>query len=315
MVNLLKASVYVGTYGKYNAGSIEGKWLPLKNYASKQEFENACKELHKDEAEPEFMFQDYENIPDMYIEESYISDEVFDVINQIKKLSKAKQEQFYEWCDNEGREQDLQSLADFVKANPTKRVSEAKQRIEEYRQKLIDAGESEYWANLSCGNLYDVVKLSENEYVKIIKTQMETSFWIGYSDCGQGQSYAEANEQAIRASKNKDYFFNSNIYKFEKDNDVCALQVYIQNLGIRHKLYTVKPLDEQQSPNCWIKLTEEGREDLQRDRYFYKELTLDQARQILAVIETYEEKFKKRLENYYKRYSNKISVDTYWIDR
>ena len=27
MENLMNASVYVGTYGKYNSGSIAGKWI------------------------------------------------------------------------------------------------------------------------------------------------------------------------------------------------------------------------------------------------------------------------------------------------
>ena len=30
--------VYVGTYAKYNGGSLEGKWLDLEDYADKDEF-------------------------------------------------------------------------------------------------------------------------------------------------------------------------------------------------------------------------------------------------------------------------------------
>lgn len=53
--------VYCGTYGKYAAGSIDGKWLDLSNYADMDEFLEACAELHKDEHDPEFMFQDISN--------------------------------------------------------------------------------------------------------------------------------------------------------------------------------------------------------------------------------------------------------------
>lgn len=72
-------AVYVGTYHKYNCGSIAGKWLKLADYASKDEFIKACRELHKDEADPELMFQDYENIPSWMIGESFIDAEIWNL--------------------------------------------------------------------------------------------------------------------------------------------------------------------------------------------------------------------------------------------
>ena len=73
-------SIYVGTYHKYNCGSIAGKWLDLSDYDSKDEFYEACKELHSDESDPEFMFQDYENIPESWVNESWISEKVWDFL-------------------------------------------------------------------------------------------------------------------------------------------------------------------------------------------------------------------------------------------
>ena len=72
-----ESRVYVGTYGKYNNGSIKGAWLDLADYASKEEFYAACAELHKDEHDPEFMFQDHEGIPEGMISESSIEDELW----------------------------------------------------------------------------------------------------------------------------------------------------------------------------------------------------------------------------------------------
>lgn len=63
-------SIYVGTYAKYNNGSIEGKWLTLSNYADRDVFLNACRELHADEADPELMFQDFEGFPRAWYSES-----------------------------------------------------------------------------------------------------------------------------------------------------------------------------------------------------------------------------------------------------
>jgi len=70
--------IYVGTYAKYNDGDIGGKWLDLEDYASKDDFLKAAQELHKDEADPELMFQDYEGFPEKYYSESSVSDELWD---------------------------------------------------------------------------------------------------------------------------------------------------------------------------------------------------------------------------------------------
>ena len=60
---LSNSRVYCGTYGKYNRGSIAGAWLTLSDYSDFDDFLTACQELHKDERDPEYMFQDFENIP------------------------------------------------------------------------------------------------------------------------------------------------------------------------------------------------------------------------------------------------------------
>ena len=55
--------LYVGTYKKYNEGSIKGAWLDLDKFKNADEFYRACKRLHRDERDPEFMFQDVETDP------------------------------------------------------------------------------------------------------------------------------------------------------------------------------------------------------------------------------------------------------------
>lgn len=58
------ARVYVGTYKKYNEGSINGGWLDLADYPKYGDFLAACRKLHKNERDPEFMIQDCEGFPD-----------------------------------------------------------------------------------------------------------------------------------------------------------------------------------------------------------------------------------------------------------
>lgn len=114
-IDIEEAAVYVGTYGKYNDGSLFGKWLKLSDYSDVQEFYEACHELHKDEADPEFMFQDYENIPVGLISECSISEQAFAVLESLSEMDNSEREAFLIWCNNDhidfGKEDidDLQS--------------------------------------------------------------------------------------------------------------------------------------------------------------------------------------------------------------
>lgn len=72
------ARIYVGTYAKYNSGSIAGDWLDLEDYADSGEFYAACRALHADEADPEFMFQDWEDIPEGMVSESSMSSDIWE---------------------------------------------------------------------------------------------------------------------------------------------------------------------------------------------------------------------------------------------
>ena len=77
----MKPAVYVGTYGKYNRGSLAGEWVDLTQFSDIDEFYEYIRRLHKDEKYPEFMFQDYEDIPKVLITESYISPAIWDLMN------------------------------------------------------------------------------------------------------------------------------------------------------------------------------------------------------------------------------------------
>ena len=73
-------SVYVGTFFKYNNGSLEGEWVDLTQFSDREEFYEYCGELHNDEDDPEFMFQDWEYIPDGMIGESWIKESLWDLM-------------------------------------------------------------------------------------------------------------------------------------------------------------------------------------------------------------------------------------------
>lgn len=71
-------SVYVGTYKKYSEGSLYGAWVDLTEFFDKNDFIKFCHKLHKDEKDPELMFQDYEFFPEEFYSECGISDELWD---------------------------------------------------------------------------------------------------------------------------------------------------------------------------------------------------------------------------------------------
>lgn len=70
--------VYVGTYAKYNNGNLTGSWLALSDYADREAFLEAARELHKDESDPELMFQDFEGFPRSFYGESEIKSDLWE---------------------------------------------------------------------------------------------------------------------------------------------------------------------------------------------------------------------------------------------
>lgn len=87
--------IYVGTYEKYNSGSIAGKWIDIDNL-SEEEFTEAIEELHSDEEDPEFMFQDYE-VPAAFenlVSESGIDSELWEIKDWYNEQSEIQHEAF-----------------------------------------------------------------------------------------------------------------------------------------------------------------------------------------------------------------------------
>lgn len=80
------AKVYVGTYAKYNNGSIAGKWIDLSQFNSYDEFVAECRRVHNDEHDPELMIQDYEDFPDGLNCGEWLSEQDYnDVIDAMKE--------------------------------------------------------------------------------------------------------------------------------------------------------------------------------------------------------------------------------------
>lgn len=87
--------VYVGTYNKYNNGNLGGEWVDLNDFSSYEEFLDDCKDIHKDEAEPEFMIQDVEEEwsgeKAMFYKNGSVSEEYWEFMEELSKCGIADQ--------------------------------------------------------------------------------------------------------------------------------------------------------------------------------------------------------------------------------
>ena len=132
-----QAAIYVGTYGKYNAGSLFGKWFDLSDFADKDEFLEACAELHKDESDPEFMFQDRENIPEELVSERGGSDIFFELRDKVENMDEDTQEAFSAWLDYESRDLSKVDADDLVRKFSDEYIGKYDEE-EDYAREVIE---------------------------------------------------------------------------------------------------------------------------------------------------------------------------------
>jgi antirestriction protein len=95
------ATIYVGTYGKYNDGSLHGEWIDLEGL-DKESFYEKIKELHSDEEDPEFMFQDLEGFAYVIAGESGFNKGAWEALEVWQELDEEEREAFGIWCDHMG---------------------------------------------------------------------------------------------------------------------------------------------------------------------------------------------------------------------
>ena len=103
--------IYVGTYAKYNDGSIDGKWITISDYNTYEEFVDACRELHSDEDDPEFMIQDYENFPEKWYHEGGLpTEEEFNKINEFYMMDDDEKGAYEAYVDLDYVDDDIEAF-------------------------------------------------------------------------------------------------------------------------------------------------------------------------------------------------------------
>lgn len=162
-IDISKARVYVGTYRKKNEGSVAGGWLNLADYSDDEDFYTACADLHQDEDDPEFLFQQYENIPDNLINEWGISYKLFDIIMAFEDLGESKKAPFVIWCTARARNLEDENIEQLIACFEDDYIGEYATE-EDYARELVDNREDlsdfareyfdyeSYAYDLFCGN-------------------------------------------------------------------------------------------------------------------------------------------------------------------
>ncbi|ELC6383372.1 antirestriction protein ArdA [Enterobacter hormaechei] len=99
-MNTTTPAIYVGTYHKYNCGSLYGKWFDLTDFEDKSDFLEACHALHANESDPELMFQDWEGIPSQFASECSVN---WDFIAAYKQArDEGRDAPFIAWAEYSG---------------------------------------------------------------------------------------------------------------------------------------------------------------------------------------------------------------------
>lgn len=131
--------IYVGTYEKYNSGSLKGDYLYPADYADEDDFLEACSKLHPDEESPEFMFQDVEGLPAGLVEESYLSDDLFVYLEAIENMDDDKKDAYEAYCGHH-KKYDVGDFIDDYQGDYTEEKWADNVAEERYYKKFTDAG-------------------------------------------------------------------------------------------------------------------------------------------------------------------------------
>ncbi len=346
------ARVYVGTYAKYNNGSIAGKWINLEQFDNYSEFVAECRKVHKDERDPEFMIQDCENFPDGFSCLEWLSEKDFnDVIqalkeeeepicriidysekaiavvgdtitikDELKKLGGRFNPRLScgaGWIFSKKVEEKLKALLNGGKVEKSVTTkTDDKALFDEYMQECRKVwGKDEGMMDYERKKVSTIYRLSNGGLICFEKPSIKTSFSFGYScSAYDTEDYDNANEMARRAGTDEDYFLHENLRDFDaKIKNLEETDEY--HICISRKSYTshAKPL------NLWdYKILQYWQFNEAIDRNYYtdlQEINAEDREIILNALKAERAKFENRLKAYLKRYGlSKIKSWTYWQD-
>jgi hypothetical protein len=273
---MAKIKIYVGTYAKYNSGSIAGKWLALP-MAGK----NLYRELKKiagAEKDPEYMIQDTDIPAGFDFRSISESENIFKLNEEVKT-----------------------ALFDF---DSKKRSPEVQEAIEEYKKVWQDSDMREY----SAGKISDIYKTAAGDLIEFEKLSIEKNFCfcadLNGVYCEETEKHAS--KMAYEVSRKEKYFRNENFRQFEDLEKALKYEdVYIQRVSFYgapdlklEKIYTGR--------RGW---------DFAEIKKNLILLSPEDVAGVKKVLKSEKAKFEKRLSAWWKRYgADGLHTWTYYSD-
>lgn len=203
--NDMKPRIYVSTYAKYNNGSLDGKWVELMKFDTYDEFVDYCKALHKDEKDPEFMVQDFENYPKAWYHEAGLpTEEEFEKIYEYYLMNDNEQDAYEAFVDYTGND-NVESFRDAYEG----RFNSA----EDFAYHMVD---NIGWDGVGKENLETYF-----DYDAFGRDMM-----FDYSRGEEGEEDAEGNPQ------DPDHYYDQDGYDMgEYESDRQVAEDFIDNIG------------------------------------------------------------------------------------
>lgn len=312
--------VYVGTYRKYNNGSIAGGWVSLRDCRDYQTFLGKCRSLHRGERDPEYMIQDREDFPDGLNCGDWLSETDFnDIIEACREEDAGEGETLFL------AEQLRFALLTKIGRSDVNKDDEKSLMCEYMREWAKVWKDDKSMLDYERKRFSGAVRLQNGGILFFEKPSMKTEFCFGYSSCGQGQSYDEAREEE-RLAGTEDYFLHANLD--DMDGGIKALECNCRFPDNEYhsryygKTWYIQRLsyDNQKEPlNLWtFRAWREYDVDTEPWRYTpgtYEKMTDTDRHTILGGLRRERGKFEKRLRTYLKRYgTSKLRTWTYWMD-
>ena len=319
--------VYVGTWAKYNRGSIAGGWLALNECKDYQAFLRKCKALHRSERDPEFMIQDTEDFPDGLSCGDWLSEQDFLDVKQAVSEGDGYLADDGDTAMTLAEQLRLALLSQMGKTSAKPVATTAKPNdkalLEEYMQEWKKVWQDQSMLDYNRKRFSGAVRLKNGGILYFEKPRIDSSFCF-HDEGSQYEFYQHM--MADKETRLRDYFLHENLD--EMDEQIRALECncrfpegeyhshyYCKTWYLERCRYTgeTAPLRLWQA-RVWSAY------DVEHETWRYKpgtyEKMCDEDRlAILEGLKREREKFEKRLQTYLKRYgTSKIRTWTYWAD-
>lgn len=102
--DLSEGQLTVNTRFSIESGDNNSNSFCLKDYSTLAEFFIDCASWFSDEENPEYVYSDWENIPESMISERWISPNLFELRDALQTLDQSLHAYFWHWCKSFGWE-------------------------------------------------------------------------------------------------------------------------------------------------------------------------------------------------------------------